>query len=214
MMIAVLADEVLKQELLSKNLPANMQITWTDSVRSLTMMEADVYIDLLFEWDAERTSRLKQVLPKPILVNSVAWTTKTIGKEFIRINAWPTLLRRSITEVAVGGEAQKAEVSTIFTNLGWQYQVVPDVPGMITARVLAMLINEAYFTLEAEVSTREEIDTAMKLGTNYPLGPFEWSVAIGLHRVYELLKELSRTDARYQPAAMMEKEVQHLLMKK
>lgn len=214
MIIAVLADEVLKQELLSKGIPANVQITWTDSLRALTMTEADVYMDLLFEWDPERTARLKQLPPKPILVNAVAWTTRVIGSELIRINAWPTLLRRGITEVAVAGTDQQTAVEKIFAGLEWQCQVVPDVPGMITARVLAMIINEAYYTLEADVSTRQEIDIAMKLGTNYPLGPFEWSSAIGLHRVYELLKELSLTDQRYMPAAMMEKEVENLVMKK
>ena len=49
----------------------------------------------------------------------------------------------------------------------------PDIPGFISARVVSMIINEAYFALEEEVSSKEEIDTAMKLGTNYPYGPFD-----------------------------------------
>ncbi len=77
---------------------------------------------------------------------------------------------------------------------------------MITARVLAAIINEAYFTLGAQVSTREEIDIAMKLGTSYPYGPFEWSGKIGLKRIYELLNELSSVDGRYTPAPLLTQE--------
>jgi len=83
--------------------------------------------------------------------------------------------------------------------------LAPDIPGMITARVLATIINEAYYTLGAQVSSREEIDIAMKLGTSYPYGPFEWSDKIGLQRVYELLNELRSADARYMPAPALEK---------
>jgi 3-hydroxybutyryl-CoA dehydrogenase len=74
---------------------------------------------------------------------------------------------------------------------------------MITARVLATIINEAYYTLGDRVSTREEIDIAMKLGTSYPYGPFEWSAKIGLKRIYELLTQLSDVDKRYTPAPLL-----------
>ena len=69
-----------------------------------------------------------------------------------------------------------------------------------------MIINEAYFTLEEKVSTKEEIDTAMKLGTNYPYGPFEWGQKIGLKKVNELLTTLAETNSRYTPAALLQKE--------
>ena len=68
--------------------------------------------------------------------------------------------------------------------LGRQYQLVPDVPGMIAARTVSMIINEAYYTLEEEISSAEEIDIAMKLGTNYPYGPFEWARQIGIEKYY------------------------------
>src|ERR1700710_2457559 len=47
-------------------------------------------------------------------------------------------------------------------------------------RVVAMIINEAYYALDAGVSSKESIDLAMKLGTGYPYGPFEWADRIGL----------------------------------
>jgi 3-hydroxybutyryl-CoA dehydrogenase len=69
-----------------------------------------------------------------------------------------------------------------------------------------MIINEAYFALEENVSTKEEIDIAMKLGTNYPYGPFEWAKKIGLKNVVRLLTELSLSEKRYQPAGLLLKE--------
>jgi 3-hydroxybutyryl-CoA dehydrogenase len=207
MTVAILADDLLKQELLTKRLPETITVVWVDSVRSLTIADADVYMDLLFEQDAERTQQLKKLLPKPVLVNAVTWTTKKINAEFIRINAWPGLLQRPVTEIALPASLNEAAIKAIFEQWQWQYVVTPDIPGMITARVLATIINEAYYTLGAEVSTREEIDIAMKLGTSYPYGPFEWSDKIGLAGVYELLKELGSMDARYMPAPALEKAV-------
>lgn len=202
MTVAILADELLKQEWNAKKIPGHVVVVWADSIRSLLIIDADVYIDLLFEMDAERTGQLKKLLPKPVIVNSVAYTTKAIGADFVRINAWPTLLQRSLTELAAPEGYDTTMIETVFDKC----QLVPDIPGMITARVIAMIVNEAYYTLGAEVSSKEEIDTAMKLGTNYPYGPFEWSERIGLKRIYELLKVLSRADARYAIAPALERD--------
>lgn len=205
MTVAILADELLKQELQGK-LPADCTVVWVDSIRALTIAEADVYMDLLFEMDTERTQHLKKLLPRLVIVNAVSWSTKKIGADFIRINAWPGLLQRPVTEIALPAVMSEATIQPVFEQLQWKYVLAPDIPGMITARVLATIINEAYYTLGAQVSTREEIDIAMKLGTSYPYGPFEWSAKIGLPHIYELLTELSHVDKRYIPAPMLEEE--------
>ena len=46
----------------------------------------------------------------------------------------------------------------------------------------------------------------MKLGTNYPYGPFEWSKKIGLKKIYDLLTLLAKTNARYEPSPLLKKE--------
>jgi 3-hydroxybutyryl-CoA dehydrogenase len=203
MTVAILANEVLKQELLTNKLPQAITVVWVDAVRSLTIADADVYIDLLFEPDAERTRHLKRLLPKPVIVNAVSWSTKKIGADFIRINGWPGMLQRPVVEIALPAAMNEATIKDLFDQLQWKYVLAPDIPGMVTARVLAAIINEAYYTLGAQVSTREEIDIAMKLGTSYPYGPFEWGDRIGLKHVHELLTELSSVDKRYMPAAML-----------
>jgi 3-hydroxybutyryl-CoA dehydrogenase len=69
-----------------------------------------------------------------------------------------------------------------------------------------MIINEAYFALDEKVSSKEEIDIAMKLGTNYPFGPFEWSNKIGIKKICDLLNVLKEINPRYQPNYLLEKE--------
>ena len=82
---------------------------------------------------------------------------------------------------------------------------VKDEPGLVAARVISMIINEAFFALGENVSSKEEIDLAMKLGTNYPKGPFEWAEKIGMDNIYSLLKKLSEKEERYVPAPALEK---------
>jgi 3-hydroxybutyryl-CoA dehydrogenase len=64
---------------------------------------------------------------------------------------------------------------------------VEDRVGMVTPRVIFMLINEACYTLQEGTASIKDIDTAMKLGTNYPYGPFEWADKIGINEIYETL---------------------------
>ena len=69
-----------------------------------------------------------------------------------------------------------------------------------------MIINEAFYAKEENISTENEIDIAMKLGTNYPYGPFEWAREIGIKNIYDLLFSLSKNDGRYKPAALLGKK--------
>ncbi len=75
-----------------------------------------------------------------------------------------------MVEAAGTDEATRKKAESIFTEFGKTIAWTPDVMGFISARVVAMVINEAYFSLLEDVSSREAMDTAMKLGTNYPMG--------------------------------------------
>jgi len=160
---------------------------------------ADLYMDLDFVNEPGRVDALRGLLPGVVFINAVVPTLEEIGYPFVRINGWPGFLERKIHEVVVSKEAAVL-LGGIYERLGREYRLVPDTPGMISGRILATIINEAYYTWEEEVSTREEIDIAMKLGTNYPLGPFEWGGRIGLEKVAGLLTVLSRKNGRYTPS--------------
>jgi 3-hydroxybutyryl-CoA dehydrogenase len=77
---------------------------------------------------------------------------------------------------------------------GWQPRQVADAAGLVVARTLAMLINEASDAVLQGVCTVEAADAAMKLGVNYPAGPFEWLAAWDARAVVRLLDHL---DAHY-----------------
>ena len=78
---------------------------------------------------------------------------------------------------------------------------------LIFNRILAMLINEAADALRFEIATREDIDTAMTTGVNYPKGLLQWADAIGIESVLKQMKELqsNSNDLRYQPSPLLEK---------
>jgi 3-hydroxybutyryl-CoA dehydrogenase len=167
--------------------------------------DADLLIDLDFTRDEARLAALCRMLPAPVIVNEVVQTVGEIGCPFVRINAWPGMLERTVHELVVPDEVVARQVKHAYEKLGHAFRSAPDIPGMVTARILAMLINEAWYTWEEGVSGKEEIDTAMKLGTNYPMGPFEWGVRIGLDRIVGLLEVMAKTDPRYAPAKSLKK---------
>lgn len=208
MKLAVVANDLLKAELLAMPAKAEVKFAWLNAISELVdHPDADAVIDLLFENKKEEIILLNEFLPKPVIVNSVIKTIGEINLPFIRLNAWLGFLKRDIAEVATNNEQNKKAVEIIFLALGKKTEWVPDIAGFISPRIVAMIINEAYFTLEENVSAKEEIDTAMKLGTSYPYGPFEWGQKIGLKNIMDLLNELATKEKRYQPAALLIKEV-------
>lgn len=164
---------------------------------------AELYVDLEFSVDPDRIVKLGQLLPALVLVDSVTMTLGDIGQPFARFNGWQGFAERNVHELSVVNEEMEERLKALYTRLGRSCRVVPDVPGMISGRILATIINEAYYTWEEEVSTREEIDIAMKLGTNYPMGPFEWGEKVGLKKIAHLLSKLSNENDCYVPAVSL-----------
>lgn len=73
---------------------------------------------------------------------------------------------------------------------GWTPRQMADAAGLVVARTIAMLINEAADAVLQGVCTADAADSAMKLGVNYPAGPFEWLAAWNVHAVVKLLDHL------------------------
>ena len=206
MQIVVLADDHQKEELLAQGADKSLELSWINELEEfLQHREADAFFDLQFEPGEARISILNQLPVKPILIGDMYGSLVNLPGNFVRINAWPTFLKRQVIEAA-GNETIKKDVEKIAILLNKKVEWVADVPGFVSARVVSMIINEAYFTLGEEVSTKEETDIAMKLGTNYPYGPFEWSQKIGLKKIAGLLRLLSKSQNRYKPSELLEKE--------
>ncbi|AYA38015.1 3-hydroxyacyl-CoA dehydrogenase [Hymenobacter oligotrophus] len=122
----------------------------------------------------------------------------------------PTLLNRSLLEVSLYDPADAALLASTCAALGTAYRVVEDRVGLVTPRVVCMIINEACYTLQEGTASIRDIDLGMKLGTNYPKGPFEWANAIGVERVYEVLNMLweDTRDERYKISPLLKHMVQ------
>lgn len=205
MKVAVITDDRMKEELLAQGIQEGVEVAWL--TEPVVVDGAAAYIDLLFTGDANRIAKLEQLQTGTVIINYVAGTLNDLPGNFVRFNGWHSFLKRNIAEAACDNEAVKGSAAEIFACFGRSVEWVPDSPGFIAARVVSMIINEAYLVLEEAVSSKEEIDTAMKLGTNYPYGPFEWGGVIGLANVHSLLMKLAETDPRYNPSALLQQEV-------
>jgi len=206
MHIVVKASEDQKAEWLGKSGISDLDVEFISAGKNILEIEADAYFILTDE------KKLQQIanVDRPFFVNAVTEILNELPANCIRINAWRGFLGRDVLEI-VAPEKNKTIAEKVMNALGWKYIFISDIRGMITARSISMIINEAYFALGDDVSTKDEIDIAMKLGTNYPYGPFEWSSKIGLKHIYNLLKKLSEEDKRYIVAPLLEEEAMQIV---
>ena len=204
MRIAVIASEKV-YKYLTENHP---NIDW-NKINNLSDLNGDFQYDLAINFDEDAGKLNYTNIQIPMLINSVCNTLKQFGhaENVIRFNGWETFLSRKAWEMS-GKKDEKVEA--LFLLMGIKPIWLADEPGFVAARVLAMIINEAYFTKQENVSSEEEMNIALKLGTNYPKGPFEWANEIGLNNVFDLLKTLSLNDSRYKVCKLLEKEANKL----
>lgn len=142
---------------------------------------------------------------KPIFINAVVETLTeyNLPAHVLRFNGWPGWMEKDKWEIA--GQLS-IDALSVLGYLNIEPISFPDKPGFISPSVISLIINEAFYAEAAGVSNRESIDTAMKLGTGYPYGPFEWAEKIGVDKVYSLLDKLSKYDDRYLPAQSLKTE--------
>ncbi|MCU1297498.1 MAG: putative 3-hydroxybutyryl-CoA dehydrogenase [Acidobacteriaceae bacterium] len=89
-------------------------------------------------------------------------------------------------------------------RMGKEVVVIKESPGFITSRVNAMIGNEAFFMLQEGVASAEDIDKALKLGLNHPMGPFELVDLVGLDTRLHILEYLHRSlGEKYRPAPLL-----------
>lgn len=169
---------------------SNQEVSAIDAVAAYFQLDTDACKD-------DYTS-----IRVPVFIHAVSDTLQQVGLQdnVVRVNGWPGFLKRKNWEIAGNISSQH---ETVLASLGIQICQVSDMAGFLAARVLCMIINEAYFALEEGVSTKEDIDIAMKLGTGYPMGPFEWAEKIGIQEVVKLLNTLNENNSIYRPCTML-----------
>jgi 3-hydroxybutyryl-CoA dehydrogenase len=204
MRVAVVANDLLKTEWLARGNGKGIEWIWLDAPAPVT--GASACIDLLYTGEPGRLQAWQYEPGTLVLINDVLKKDKEVPPNCLRFNGWLTFLNRPVIEIARADKEFTEKTVSLFAALDKTVEWVPDLPGFVSARVVCMILNEAWFALEEGVSTKAEIDTAMKLGTNYPFGPFEWGEKIGWQPVYQLLEKLAAENIRYTPAALLKEE--------
>jgi 3-hydroxybutyryl-CoA dehydrogenase len=97
-----------------------------------------------------------------------------------------------------------AAAAEVGKRMGKEVVVIKESPGFITSRINAMIGNEAFYMLQEGIASAEDIDKALKLGLNHPMGPFELVDLVGLDTRLHILEYLHKTlGEKYRPCSLL-----------
>jgi 3-hydroxybutyryl-CoA dehydrogenase len=131
---------------------------------------------------------------------------RVLGMHFF--NPVPKMKLVEIVRALDTADAAIATTTEVARRMGKETVVVRESPGFITSRINAMIGNEAFFMLQEGVATAADIDKAVKLGLNHPMGPFEMADLVGLDTRLAVLEFLHKSlGEKYRPAPLL---VQHV----
>ncbi|MEZ4594872.1 MAG: 3-hydroxyacyl-CoA dehydrogenase family protein [Chloroflexota bacterium] len=185
---------------------------------------ADVAIELHNESAAakeELLAALSAFIPPDALLLTSALATSTTQaaawvpkpQRVVGFGIVPPLRKDGgMVELAAGlqtAESSLQKAQKFVDGLGYETAVVADGPGLVRARTVCCLINEAASAVLEGVATPADIDQAMKLGTNYPYGPLEWGDYLGLDTVLGVMNGLFSEwgEDRYRPSPLLKRMV-------
>jgi 3-hydroxybutyryl-CoA dehydrogenase len=219
MHILVVGDAARYEELQQKGLGSH-RVRWVQDIDTVILPGTfDLVIDLVLDDALHHAAAYAKAPAVPVLAGLAKTSLSELmgryafsyGFNIIACNWLPGFINRQVTETAILDDEQKPVLESLMQQLGWSYALVQDSVGMVTPRVVSMIINEAYFTAAAGTASRGDIDIAMRLGTNYPYGPFEWAQRIGIKHVCDILTAVYNAtgDERYQVCALLQQEAQN-----
>jgi 3-hydroxybutyryl-CoA dehydrogenase len=143
-------------------------------------------------------TRIAAAVPRP---------ERVIGMHFM--NPVPVMQLVEIIRGAQTSDATYATTKALAEKMGKTTVLSKDMPGFIVNRILIPMINEACFALQEGLASPEDIDTAMKLGTNVPMGPLTLADFIGLDTVLYIAEVLHKGlgEDKYRPAPLLRQYV-------
>jgi 3-hydroxybutyryl-CoA dehydrogenase len=132
---------------------------------------------------------------------------RCIGMHFF--NPVPKMKLIELVRTPHTSEDTVATCRQVAARMGKEVVLVNEAPGFITTRINALIGNEAFNMLEAGIASAEDIDKALKLGLNHPMGPFELVDLVGLDVHLKILEYLHSTlGEKYRPNALLKQFVQ------
>ena len=137
----------------------------------------------------------------------VTFRERCIGMHFF--NPVPKMRLVEIVRTPQTSDETVATCEAVAHRMHKETVVVNEAPGLITSRVNALIGNEAFAMLEAGIASASDIDKAIKLGLNHPMGPFEMVDLVGLDVRLKILEYLHGTlGEKYRPSALLRRYVQ------
>ncbi|MBX3457441.1 MAG: 3-hydroxybutyryl-CoA dehydrogenase [Candidatus Paracaedibacteraceae bacterium] len=132
---------------------------------------------------------------------------KVIGMHFM--NPVPLMKLVEVIRSLTTSDETFSAIAGVIETIGKTMVVSQDAPGFIVNRILMPMINEAVFVLHEGIATAEDIDTAMKLGTNQPMGPLALADLIGLDTCLSIMQVLydGFNDSKYRPCSLLKNYV-------
>ncbi|MBM7622639.1 3-hydroxybutyryl-CoA dehydrogenase [Sporohalobacter salinus] len=231
-------DECLDKglEIINKNLARNVEKERLtneekeeilDRIEVTTELEDMAEVDMVIEAIVEDMEIKKEVFSEldevckdstilatntsALSVTELATVTKrpdqVIGTHFF--NPVPIMKLVELIKSITTSDKVFNQVEEFISNIGKEPVEVEEAPGFVVNRILIPMINEAIYLLQEGVANKEDIDKAMKLGANHPLGPLALADLIGLDvclAIMETLKE-ELGEPKYRPCPLLRKKV-------
>ena len=161
------------------------------------------------EWFDTTLAMSAPILSSSVTVTAAEQSSWITGKHrLVGFAALPMLIQKPLVEIAPTVFSPKETLEVVrlfFQSIGKEIEIVQDRVGMVLPRMLCRIINEAAFAITEDIASPQDIDTALKLGVKFPLGPFELAEQIGLKQVYAVLSALHSDlqEERYRVAPLL-----------
>lgn len=223
-----LIDRNLERQVARDKISAEVKATAMGHIRTTLKLSDLGQCDLVIEAATERET-VKQAIfedlvphlkPETILTSNTSSISitrlasrtdrpeKFMGFHFM--NPVPVMQLVELIRGIATDEATYRELHAVVEKLGKTSATAEDFPAFIVNRILMPMINEAVYTLYEGVGSVSSIDSAMKLGTNHPMGPLELADFIGLDTCLAIMNVLhdGLADTKYRPCPLLTKYVE------
>jgi 3-hydroxybutyryl-CoA dehydrogenase len=188
-------DAIREADLIIEAVPEEMEM----KMELFTIFDKFAKANAIF---ASNTSSLSITEMSDVTV----YRERCIGMHFF--NPVPKMKMIELVKTPLTSDETIATCREVGRRMGKEVVVVKDSPGFITSRVSALISNEAFALLETGIASAEDIDKALKLGLNHPMGPLELADLVGLDVCLNVLEYLHQTlGEKYRPSPLLQRYV-------
>ncbi len=183
---------------------ANVQIWENEETIDQIPLDSTIAIDV-GDGATDRSSLLEildSVLPPESAIFADAYATDlhaaakrlSAPQRLLGYGILSSLERQNVVEIVDSDEVSDDTLELgqeVFESIGKRVALVEDRPGLFLGRTIGSMVNEAMYVVDDRIATADDVDLAMRLGTNYPLGPIAWGREIGGDRVRRILQRVA-----------------------